>query len=144
MNLLRHPNVRVTCQFIRGTFSFLPPDHWSNTHRAVTSKWQVLVIEIANDAGKERYHTGSDQDLEDAERSFGAKPVSIVRPTSEGASEGVFSAPDALFCKANKGPCPQLKVCPHTHSSPRYDRDACIFSPQIPEGREGVYGRVPQ
>jgi hypothetical protein len=83
MNLLRHPNVRVACQLSRGTFSFLPPDHWSNTRRAGTAKWQVLVIEIANDAVKEKYHTGSDQDLEDAGRSFGAKPVSIVRPTGK-------------------------------------------------------------
>ncbi len=113
MNLLKHPNVRVACQFARGTFSFLPPDHWSNTRRAGTAKRQVLVIEIANDAGREVYHTGSDRDLEDAGRTFGAKPVNIVRPASEDASRGIFSPPDALFCKAKAHVPTERAVCTH-------------------------------
>ncbi len=115
MNLFRHPNTRVVaCQFARGTFSFLPPDHWSNSRRAGTAKWQVLVIEIAKEAGRNQYHTGRGQDIEQAGRLFGAKPVNIVRPTSEDASEGIFSVPDELFCKAKVHTPTKASVRTHT------------------------------
>ena len=52
MNLLKHKNVRVMARFKRHTFSFDPPDHWSAEEQIGKAKWCVLVLEIANEAGR--------------------------------------------------------------------------------------------
>ena len=76
MNLLAHPNVRVLVRFARGTFAFLPPDHWAGgTQKAGTAKWQVMVLEIANAAGRGAYHRESGAVIEMAGRAIGARPT---------------------------------------------------------------------
>eukprot|EP00959_Pyramimonas_sp_CCMP1952_P327558 6857294-Pyramimonas_sp.AAC.1 len=60
MNLLAHPNVLVLVRFARGTFAFLPPDHWAGgTQKAGTANWQVMILDIANAAGRGAYHRES-------------------------------------------------------------------------------------
>ena len=43
MNLLAHPNVRVLVRFARGTFAFLPPDHWAG---GISDQVQILQQEM--------------------------------------------------------------------------------------------------
>eukprot|EP00959_Pyramimonas_sp_CCMP1952_P341093 7145311-Pyramimonas_sp.AAC.1 len=76
MNLLAHPNVRVLVRFARGTFAFLPPDHWAGgTQKAGTANWQVMILEIANVAGRGAYRRASNAMIEVAGRSIGARPT---------------------------------------------------------------------
>eukprot|EP00959_Pyramimonas_sp_CCMP1952_P083457 1744578-Pyramimonas_sp.AAC.1 len=78
MNLLAHPNVRVLARFARGTFAFLPPDHWAGgTARAGTANWQVMVLEVANAAGRGAYHQGDRAAVEMAGRAIGARPIQL-------------------------------------------------------------------
>eukprot|EP00959_Pyramimonas_sp_CCMP1952_P190046 3975948-Pyramimonas_sp.AAC.1 len=75
MNLLAHPNVRVLARFARGTFAFLPPDHWAGgAAKAGTANWQVMVLEIANAAGRGAYQRGGRAEVEIAGRAMGARP----------------------------------------------------------------------
>eukprot|EP00959_Pyramimonas_sp_CCMP1952_P285403 5967582-Pyramimonas_sp.AAC.1 len=76
VNLLAHPNVRVLARFARGTFAFLPPDRWSGgAQQAGTANWQVLVLEIANSAGRVVYTRGGSALVEAAGRLMGAKRI---------------------------------------------------------------------
>ena len=62
MNLLSHHNVHVVARFQRSTFAFLTPDHWSSSWeggpKSGTANWQVMVIEISNEKGRDRYKVG--------------------------------------------------------------------------------------
>eukprot|EP00976_Prorocentrum_cordatum_P055349 1117286-Prorocentrum_minimum.AAC.1 len=76
MNLLAHPNVLVLVRFARGTFAFLPPDHWAGgTQKAGTANWQVMILDIANAAGRGAYHRESSVVVEMAGRAIGTRPI---------------------------------------------------------------------
>ena len=76
MNLLRHRNVKVVARYARDTFSFSPPDHWAGKAQSGRAKWQVMVVQIANDAGREKYRVGDPTELlREAGLAMGAKPI---------------------------------------------------------------------
>jgi hypothetical protein len=56
MELLTHHNVSIIAKFNRGSFSFMAPDHWAtgdgDTCGRDTATWQVMLIEVSNEAGR--------------------------------------------------------------------------------------------
>ena len=73
MNLLAHDAVRVVARFEEGTFAFNPPDHWTGTTRqAGKAKWQVMVIEVSNERGREEFIRGDLAQIETEGRAIGA------------------------------------------------------------------------
>eukprot|EP00959_Pyramimonas_sp_CCMP1952_P330966 6930877-Pyramimonas_sp.AAC.1 len=76
MNLLRHRNVRVIARYARDTFSFSPPNNWADGGQGGRAKWQVMVVQIANEAGREKYRTGDPSELlREAGLRIGATPI---------------------------------------------------------------------
>jgi ribonuclease HI len=104
MNLLSHRNVRVVARFQRSTFAFLPPDHWASSWdggpRAGKANWQVMVIEIANQSGRDMYKKGPDGLIAESGRSFGAKPVSNHCANTRKHHNNKFQTPNEQFQKA--------------------------------------------
>ena len=84
MNLLAHPNVRVLVRFARGKFAFLPPDHWAGgTQKAGTANWQVMILEIANVAGRGVYRRASGAMIEMAGQLARGRPHRPLRTREE-------------------------------------------------------------
>ena len=88
MNLLKHKNVRVIMRFARDSFVFLPPDHWKDSGEGGKAKWQVLVIEIANEAGLAKYKVGDERDIARAGEALGARLIPEDRHCGGGGGSG--------------------------------------------------------
>ena len=126
MNLLSHHNVNVlVARFQRSTFAFLPPDHWSSSWEGSpkpgTANWQVIVIEISNKKGRDRYKVGHENLIAAAGRSFGAKPVNTKSINTRKHHHSKFSAPNKQFLST-----PTFRHRPpvHTHLTPDTDLTA--------------------
>ena len=106
MNLLSHHNVNVVARFQRSTFAFLPPDHWASSWgggpRAGRANWQVMVIEISNKKGRDKYKVGHEDLIAEAGRSFGAKSVSNQSINTRKHHWNKFSAPSKQFLNTPK------------------------------------------
>jgi hypothetical protein len=106
INLLSHHNVNVVARFQRSTFAFLPPDHWASSWgggpRAGTANWQVMVIEISNKKGRDKYKVSQEDLIAEAGRSFGAKPVSNQSINARKHHRNKFSAPSKQFLNTPK------------------------------------------
>jgi hypothetical protein len=106
MNLLSHHNINMVARFQRSTFAFLPPDHWASSWgggpRAGTANWQVMVIEISNKKGRDKYKVGHEDLIAEAGRSFGAKLVSNQSINTRKHHWNKFSAPSKQFLNTPK------------------------------------------
>ena len=144
MNLLSHHNVNVVARFQRSTFAFLPPDHWASSGgdgpRAGTANWQVMVIEISNKEGRDRYKMGHESLIAEVGRSFGAKPVSNHSINTRKHHRNKFSAPSKQFLNTPKffqktgmytHPPPDTNLTQHQtqHAGSRWEEESSLTAP---------------
>ena len=152
MNLLSHNNVQVVARFRRSTFSFLPPDHWKSSgstgHQPGTARWQVMVIEISNKSGREKYKVGPESLIAEAGRSFGAKPESNHSINTCKRHRRKFPAPSKQFLNTPEfstvavertPPTPGPDLSTYTTSTERkYPHGKRIFTDGSLIDRQGV------
>ena len=103
MELLTHHNVSLIAKFNRGTFSFMAPDHWAagdgDTEGRNTANWQVMLIEVSNEAGRRPPEEGG-------HKRIGAEQLIIRR----GASLGCSAIPTQGSGLHKRGNCIQHKT----------------------------------
>jgi len=96
--------------------------------RAGTANWQVMVIEISNKEGRDRYKMGHESLIAEAGRSFGAEPVSNHSINTRNHHRNKFSAPSKQFLKTPKfyqktemytHPPPDTNLTQHTSATAR-------------------------
>ena len=112
----------MVARFQRSTFAFLPPDHWSSSWegspKSGTANWQVMVIEISNKKGRDRYKVGHENLIAAAGRSFGAKPVNTNSINTRKHHHNKFSLPNKQFLKT-----PKYHEKPTRHTCPTLNTD---------------------
>ena len=152
MNLLSHHNVNVVARFQRSTFAFLPPDHWASSWgggpRAGTANWQVMVIEISNKKGRDKYKIGHENLIAEAGRSFGAKPVNNQSINTRKHHRNKFTIPNKQFINTQKfhkttlnyaHPAPDTNLSRHTsYTTRRFPAGGRIFTDGSLIDRAGV------
>ena len=89
MDLLQHRNVSLIAKAERGTFSFMAPTHWElgdqDPEGKNTAKWQVMFVEVANQAGQEFKRSGAWDRIRQAIVDTGAtlaqgEDVAFIKP----------------------------------------------------------------
>ena len=138
MNLLSHDNVQVVARFQRNTFAFLPPDHWAASGdkgpKAGTARWQVMVIEISNRQGREKYKKGDTALIARAGRSFGAKPESNNSINTNKRHRRRFPSPNKQFQDAPRL-SPYIDSGAHPGPTPCLNAHITLATRRFPAGR---------
>ena len=90
MRLFSHHNVTLIAKLRKHTFAFMPPDQWEtelpDPGALPTAKFPVLIVEVANQLGREQY------------RSPGAHAA--VQAASVAAGAVLVNAPDEAFTRS--------------------------------------------
>ena len=126
MNLLSHRNVTVVARFARDTFSFLPPDHWTSSRKAGTASWQVLVIEVSNQLGRDLYRNQPGSHMREAARAIGAtlvdtrcidtaKSARRARPPSDSFLRARVFHPQSTAPHPDESPTPCFPLLEPSH-----------------------------
>ena len=112
MELLTHHNVSLIAKFNRGTFSFMAPDHWAtgdgDTGGRNTANWQVMLIEVSNEAGRKtpeqggHKKAGAEQLVLDAAQALGAVQSRHRDPAFTNADVPYIIKPPEGFLAAKK------------------------------------------
>ena len=143
MNVLSHHNVIVVARFQRSTFAFLPPDHWSSSWeggpKSGTANWQVMVIEISNKEGRDRYTVlGHENRIAAAGKSFGAKPVNTNSINTRKHHHNKFSPPNKQYVSEDPEIPPEANNV-HPPDKHRSDKAHFQHDTQVPGGAEDLY-----
>ena len=92
---------------------------WEGSPKPGTAaNWQVIVIEISNKEGRDRYKMGHENLITAAGMSFGAKPVNTNSINTRKHHHNKFSPPNKQFLRTPKFP---QRPTMYTHPTPNTD-----------------------